>query len=1587
MPVPTDTFWNIKRLNRVFALTSVLLVGVTFWAVIQDYDKDWRIPQQHGKVWEAALTEEKIHRDLTPEKQAQIAKLDKQIAGKDAEIESKDADYKKDIGAVRKLESDQADMEFKINSLKANVGVLEGNYQDAVTAGDQEKADSIMKKLAPGREQLNHDLKALEDKKNELKEARGKLADKLAVITALKKERTKLAGDAEALKKKEESLEPTNPIARLSTAIRRAPLAQFMNPAEKVNQIVLPDVQTDVAFMKITTVDRCMTCHVNIANKEFSVEKVLGYLEEQTATGRHYRYAARDPAKPAPTADKPGPTAMPEFWQAWARKLLTREQIEKTTKFPVQSIVGAAGKTIEKVEYNGQPVSGFKPATQPSQDDLKKQDAILVATLNALYHEDPDKTPAAVKTARTAALAYPDRIRALLKTNLSEKQFRLLEDRYRYALVAEVNTYRKKQGYSALDPSPVMLAHPQLNLYVDVDSKHSYEAVGCTSCHDGSGQETDFVVAAHTPRAIWVDEKTGEPVLPASLDVSKIKQEERPPDLSSMLSAVFPEGSVSAKSVRDIHLDLLPQNETREMVQDAPEDAPPTIYIDPVTGKAAKAVPQFTYWKATYEPNAPRDFELVYHEWDWPMRTPEFIQANCVRCHTNVGDIRDEAPVVYEGRYLFANLGCVNCHQMDSIPANEQRRVAPDLRHVTAKLSPAMINTWIWAPKAFRPSTKMPHFFMLENNSSDEDLRRTRQEVRAITEYLVQTATPLEPKYKVGDLKGSAAAGKEVFTSIGCQGCHANLNETGEAWITTDLVKGQGKTAAEAKTIFASMDYNTRQLYAYEHLSPAAPTNYLDKMENGVAKPVWRYADATPTTPGTPKPVFVRQGPELSGIGTKLTAGRTVEQARQWIFDWLKEPRHYSEYTVMPRLRLTDQQAADVAEYLLAQKRTVQDPKDKWNAGLTDTEPEKLTELTAQFLKAKYTLQTAMVKATEDAELTPLAIDALTTPAVDAAAATARVKKMSVEQKQLVFLGKKLLSNYGCMTCHAINGLEGVSSPCANLSDWGQKQVSKLDYGYIDPHKVENLPETSKLEMVNGLSVEAANMGHEKIDWAKAHLAAPVDVAWPRVEHTRDSWINQKLKNTRVWDRGKINLDAQRDIKGDKDIVTDPGKPYDKLKMPTFYLNDEQVHAIVVFVLSNRDRLITPSLTLKTETEEAKKIARGRAVVESYNCVGCHSIEKNWPQVQQYFPNDQIMTKAPPSLRGEGNKIQHAWLFNFFFNVEPLRPLPVIHMPSFPWTDEEATAVAAYFNAVSVKESNDLKKQLEPVLKYVAGEQEKAKLAAEAASKKSATQPADLALAAKPPVVLPGFPNLGNVVFAGYGAGVDASAAQPGDDWHAKPQFETAANMLKDWALTFKQTTNVDVDPARNSPAALGKSYRTILYKAVFTAGLYDAPFPFVESPRPEITDERFHRGEEFFHEMQCLSCHFMGDPKAPGAVKEPKAPNLGLAYRRLQRRWVRHWVQEPPVIQAATSMPQFFSGLSIFKVDGQDWADAQGLPAAKIKESQDKYGKTVDEQTDLLLDFLYAAGVRNYTSVAPAKPAPPKVTLKPQSTDRAQLN
>jgi cytochrome c551/c552 len=1131
MPVPTDTFWNIRRLNIVFAISAVALLLVTGWSIIQDYEREWRKPQQSAMAWEAAFTTDKIERALTPEQQTRVDEITAEIDRQNNTLNISGGEVEKLKATIRDLEGERSNLEFSLNNLKAEATVTESQLQDARTAGDTARIAALEAKLntksmdkRTGRElstleKIASDTEQMFQWAQQIASAKADLADRTLAIADLTKERTKLLEERDRLQKRRDALQPANLIAKASAAGRRIPLLQFVNPSEKVQQIVLPDVLSEMPPMKVAAIDRCTTCHININKKDFTVDKVVTFLEEQAATTNFFNLpdvASGKSSDARATDNEPGPVASPEFWHGWAVRL-SPETLKKN-EARLKAIAKAVTDKIVTVTFDGQPVDAFAyalaaapstaPSTAPAHDetdasaDHSRQDEILLAIIKSLYRYsagDPTHNAAEygrataqvvanadekkVTTARTAAMKYPEEIQAALKAQLDEKQYRLLSDRYRYALVDVVNAARKTEGLAALDPSPVLLAHPRLDLYVDVDSKHSLETVGCTSCHDGSGLETDFVLAAHFPREIWVDEKTGEPVLADQLDATRMDESHHAADLSNMLGAIYPHGEPIPAQVADIHIELASDEAVEEHrgptdPQNATEKTKPVPYLDPVTGRESRAVSQMTYWIKKYEPVAPRSFALVYHEWDWPMRPFKYLEANCTRCHTDVYDIKEEAPVISEGRQLFTQMGCVNCHQMDSIPAEQNRKVGTDLRHVTAKLSPEYINTWIFAPKSFRPSTKMPHFFMLENNSSDEELRRTRQEARAMTEYIVRTATPQLLKHPIpSGLKGSAEAGKTVFNSIGCLGCHTNLNEVGDKWITTDLTKRLGMKPAEAKALYEGMTYNERQMYVLENLAEPSDGS------------VPRYADGTATKAGTPKPIFVHHGPELSGIGTKLLAGRAEDDARAFLFDWLKEPRHYSNYTVMPQLRLTDQQIADVTEYLLAQKRTTKSPDDAWTAGLTPVDTPKLIELTAFFLRSQYSIKVASEKADDLATLRQLAFDAWPNNREDKETAAAAIDAMGEDKDTLrmVFLGKKLIGHYGCMSCHSINGTETISSPCANLSDWGQKRIDKLDFAFLDHHKAEGLPPTSKIEMVNGVSAEAGVLGHVLPDtgWAE----------------------------------------------------------------------------------------------------------------------------------------------------------------------------------------------------------------------------------------------------------------------------------------------------------------------------------------------------------------------------------------------------------------------------------------------------------------------------------------------------------------------
>src|SRR3954469_15001337 len=126
MPIPTDTYWNVKRLNWVFAGSAVLLFAVTGWSIMQDWNRDWKHEQRSTRTGEAALTKDRLDAQFTDEqKQNQIKELDAKRKAADEALEPRKAQIEQLKKDIQQLDSDRATVEFTLNNDKATLGVQE----------------------------------------------------------------------------------------------------------------------------------------------------------------------------------------------------------------------------------------------------------------------------------------------------------------------------------------------------------------------------------------------------------------------------------------------------------------------------------------------------------------------------------------------------------------------------------------------------------------------------------------------------------------------------------------------------------------------------------------------------------------------------------------------------------------------------------------------------------------------------------------------------------------------------------------------------------------------------------------------------------------------------------------------------------------------------------------------------------------------------------------------------------------------------------------------------------------------------------------------------------------------------------------------------------------------------------------------------------------------------------------------------------------------------------------------------------------------------------------------------------------------
>ncbi len=398
-------------------------------------------------------------------------------------------------------------------------------------------------------------------------------------------------------------------------------------------------------------------------------------------------------------------------------------------------------------------------------------------------------------------------------------------------------------------------------------------------------------------------------------------------------------------------------------------------------------------------------------------------------------------------------------------------------------------------------------------------------------------------------------------------------------------------------------------------------------------------------------------GQPLQNIGSKTSYA--------WLYNWVRDPRHYSPGTYMPDLRLTDAQVADVATFL---------------AGLRGTGGDQA--------QATYD-QTAV-----DAVL----LDYLRS-VMPFAEAQAEVVRLDAQAKQLE-LGRRAINRYGCFSCHDIKGFENTQPIGTDLSEAGSKLVSRLDFAFVDiPHtKIEwyetKLHDPRIFDQGRVLTpLEKLRMPNFDLSDEEVHRLLTAIMSFQREIQPQQAKPAQSARRdflvqgrAFVQRRNCVGCHVIEGTGGDfLQLVQEPSlgpplltptgarvqhdwlyaflrepitiRPWLSVRMPSFNLDDAGWNRIIQYFGAVSDEL-RPFQTHQVVQTAAATQGIGRELFELLQCQQCHVLGS--------VPAEREVSTLAPDLRMAYERLQPDWIADWMRS--PLAIVPGTRMPAF-WPD------------------------------------------------------------------------------------------------------------------------------------------------------------------------------------------------------------------------------------------------------------------------------------------------------------------------------
>jgi cytochrome c2/flagellar biosynthesis chaperone FliJ len=561
--------------------------------------------------------------------------------------------------------------------------------------------------------------------------------------------------------------------------------------------------------------------------------------------------------------------------------------------------------------------------------------------------------------------------------------------------------------------------------------------------------------------------------------------------------------------------------------------------------------------------------------------------------------------------------------------------------------------------------------------------------------------------------------GRELMITRGCVGCHKVKNLEGLTKAGPDLIRVKGKLKKEfvEKWVWSPKSFNpAARMPSFFQQTNNSDEESLAKTKaelHAIVEYLYEHSgNYTPNEmPGAGsvangKKLFKEVGclachgiedvtshhadfaPDLSGTGSKLSAA--------FVYTWIKNPRHFNPETRMPSLRLSNQEASDITAYLMSKRN-----KDFEKAEAPKADTSVRDGLIEDYLKPVHGLKDANVE----------------------------LSKMDDKAREQ-FLGQKSLGKYGCFGCHAIQGFETAQGIGTELSDWGTKRVSQLDFGLgelehshesfvnaklqnprqFDDKKMVSFQDRLKmpnfyLSAEDREAVATAVLGLTKT-YIPDEMTAGLHGNGELLEKGRRVVANYNCRGCHLIEKqgGKIremyekeNIDlsmappnlykegSKVQIDWFRNFLTSvhPIRPWLHIRMPSFHWTDEELSNIITY-FNLKDDQVYPFKTVNVHKLAGKDLSDAKGLFTKLQCEKCHIVGAK-------IPAD--LSSAAPDLLKVKERLKPEWIVEWLKNPEAMSD-KTTRMPGFWPQPEDVSPQKQYFHGDSSKQREALRDYL-----------------------------------------------------------------------------------------------------------------------------------------------------------------------------------------------------------------------------------------------------------------------------------------------------